>query len=167
MKNFLIGATACAALIAAAGVSAQTCTPTAGAFTGANSGSTAGPFDTCALTNQMALNCSGLNPIGAAQDAVFSVKIGPGAHSGNFVISTTTPTYDIYVGLMSTACAAGSPCPLEADSNPAGGSETLGPIDGLANGDYWMLVTSFGAQCGSISIAVPTLPVALQGFSVE
>lgn len=167
MKNFLLGATALAALIGAGGAMAQTCTAAAGSINGTSNGQTIGPIDTCAQTNQLVTNCSSLNPIGAAQDAIFAVKVGPGAHSGNFVISTTTGTFDVYAGLMSTACAAGSPCPLEADSNAAGGSETLGPIDGLANGDYWLLVTSFTAQCGSISIAVPTLPVTLQGFSVE
>ena len=167
MKNFLLGTTALAAMIAAGGAMAQTCTAAAGTINGTNNGQVLGPFDTCAQTNQLVTNCSALNPIGAAQDAIFAVKVGPGAHSGSFVISTTTGSYDMYAGLMSTACAAGSPCPLEADSNPAGGSETLGPIDGLANGDYWLLITSFGAQCGSISITVPTLPVALQGFSVE
>lgn len=167
MKKILLGAIAVTALVGAGSAFAQTCTPTSGAFTGANSNTVFGPFDTCGATNQLVTNCSGLNPIGTATDAIFSVQIGPGAHSGNFVISTTAGTFDIYAGIMSGSCGAGSPCPVEADSNGAGGSETLA-IDGLANGSYWLIVTSFTAgQCGAINIAIPTLPVSLQSFSVE
>lgn len=151
----------------AGSVSAQVCTPTAGTITGAESGTALAPYDTCTATDQLAVSCSGLNPIGSATDAIWAVQIGPGPHSGNMVISTSNASYDIYVGLMSGSCNGSSPCPLEADSAGAGGTETLGPMNGLANGTYYLLVTTFIAGCGPVTIANPTLPVALQGFSVE
>lgn len=166
MKKILLGAIAATALIGAGSAFAQTCTPTSGAFTGANS-NTSVAFDTCTATNQLGTNCSGLNPIGSATDAIFSIQIGPGAHSGDINLTTSTGTYDMYAGIMSGSCGAGSPCPVEADSNPAGGAEVL-PIGALANGTYWLIVTSFTAgQCGNINIGLPTLPVALQNFTVE
>ncbi|MEZ5462438.1 hypothetical protein [Dokdonella sp.] len=148
-------------------VSAQVCTPTAGNITGAQSGIPLPSYDTCTATDQLAVSCSGLNPIGNATDAIWSVQVGPGAHSGSMVISTSNAAYDIYVGLMSGSCNGSSPCPLEADSAGAGGTETLGPMDSLANGTYYLLVTTFGAGCGPVTITNPTLPVALQEFSVE
>jgi hypothetical protein len=95
------------------------------------------------------------------------VTVGPGAHSGSVSISTTNAAYDIYVGLMSGSCSGASPCPLEADSNGAGGTELLGPFSGLANGTYYMLVTTFGVGCGPVNIQVPIVPVQLKSFAVE
>jgi len=168
MKKTLLGATVAVSMLWAGASFAQTCTANAPvALTGANSGQALAPFDTCTATDQLAVSCSGLNPIGSATDAIWSVQIGPGAHSGSFNIATSTGTYDLYAGLMSGTCSGSSPCPLEADSAGAGGSETLGPIDSLANGTYFLLVTTFGAGCGPVTLTVPTLPVALQAFSVE
>lgn len=167
MKKILLGATVAASLLVSGISFAQSCTANAPAITGAQSGMTLPAFDTCTATDQLAVSCSGLNPIGPATDAIWAVTVGPGAHSGSFNLATSVGTYDLYVGLMSGSCSGASPCPLEADSNPAGGSETLGPVDALANGTYYMLVTTFGAGCGPVTITVPTLPVSLQSFSVE
>lgn len=169
MKKTLLGLTVAAGFLAGGAVFAQTCTATTGTplIDGADSNSTLPAFDTCAATDQLAVVCSGLNPIGNALDAIWQVNIGPGAHSGSFGISTSNASYDIYAGLMSGGCSGASPCPLEADSNGAGGSETLGTIDSLANGTYFLIVTTFGAGCGPVTISVPTAPVTLQGFSVE
>jgi hypothetical protein len=165
MKKIILGATALAALVGAGSAFAQNCTASSGALSGANSNSNVA-FDTCTATDQLAVSCSGLNPIGPAQDAIWSLQIGPGAHSGSIGISTTTATFDIYAGIMSGSCSGGSPCPVEADSGGAGGAESL-DIGALANGTYYLLVTSFGASCGPVTVALPTLPVALQTFSVE
>jgi hypothetical protein len=167
MKKILLGATVAASLAFAGASFAQTCTPSAPPITGANSGQTLAAYDTCTATDQLAVSCSGLNPIGPATDAIWSVTVGPGAHSGSFTIATSNGAYDLYAGLMSGSCSGASPCPLEADSAGPGGSETLGPIDSLANGTYFLLVTTFGAGCGPVTITVPTVPVTLQGFSVE
>ncbi|MGB0132775.1 hypothetical protein, partial [Dokdonella sp.] len=154
MKKTLLGATVAASLMFAGASFAQNCTPSAGTpvLNGATSGTPQAAFDTCSATDQLAVSCSGLNPIGNATDAVWAVTIGPGAHSGSFNITTSVGTYDIYAGLMSGTCNGSSPCPIEADSNGAGGSETLGPVDGLANGSYFLLVTTFGAGCGPVVI---------------
>lgn len=146
---------------------AQVCTPSAGNIYGNSSGLMLPPYDSCTATDQLAVSCSGLNPIGPATDAIWSVEIGPGPHSGSLIVSTTNATYDLYVGLMSGGCSGASPCPLEADSNGPGGSEILGPIDALATGSYYLLVTTFGAGCGPVSIMNPTLPAELTRFSVE
>jgi hypothetical protein len=167
MKKILLGATVFASMLSTGAGFAQSCTANAPAITGAQSGQVLAPFDTCTATDQLAVSCSGLNPIGSATDAIWSVTIGPGMNSGSFSIATSNAAYDLYVGLMSGSCSGASPCPLEADSNGAGMSETLGPIDSLADGTYFMLVTTFGAGCGPVTITVPTLPVELQGFSVE
>lgn len=167
MKKILLGAAVAASLFYAGAGFAQTCTANAPAITGVQSGQVLAAFDTCTATDQLAVSCSGLNPIGPATDAIWSVTVGPGAHSGSFNIATSNGAYDLYVGLMSGSCSGASPCPLEADSGGAGAAETLGPVDSLANGTYFMLVTTFGAGCGPVTITVPTLPVTLQGFSVE
>lgn len=169
MKKTMLGLTVAVGMLAGGAVFAQTCTATAGTplIDGPDSNTNLAAFDTCTATDQLAVVCSGLNPIGNSLDAIWQVTIGPGAHSGSFGISTSNASYDIYAGLMSGGCSGASPCPIEADSNGNGGSETLGPIDGLANGTYFLIVTTFGAGCGPVTIAVPPVPVTLQGFSVE
>jgi len=175
MKNYLVCSLAMVGCLATGSAFAQVCTASAGAI------SLAGPqslttavtnFDTCGVTNQLAVMCSAAGT-SSATDAIWSVTLGPGAIGGataaeqNFVISTTSATYDMYAALMQGACSGAAPCPVEADSNPAGGSETIS-VQGLAAGQYYLAVTSFTVgQCGPVTIAVPRLPVALQNFSVE
>ena len=146
---------------------AQNCTATSGVLTGENSGVALSPFDTCTATDQLAVSCSGLNPIGPATDAIWQVDLGPGAISRNIVLSTSVSTYDLYVGLMSGTCSGACPCPLEADSNGPGGSEFLGPLEALSGGTYFLLVTTFGGGCGPVVVSLPNLPVALNSFTVE
>lgn len=175
MKNLLICSMVVAGCVLAGSVSAQVCTASAGtiSLTGANSLTTPiTNFDTCGVTNQLGAMCSSATT-SAATDAIWSVTMGPGAIGGatpaeqNFVISTTSATYDMYVALMQGACADSAPCPVEADSSPAGGPETIS-VQGRPAGQYFLAVTSFTAgQCGPVTIAVPRLPVALQNFSVE
>ena len=175
MKNLLAFSIVVASCVAAGSVSAQTCTASAGAIAlnGANSLTTPiTNFDTCGVTNQLGAMCSSATT-SAATDAIWSVTLGPGAIGGgtapeqNFVISTSAGTYDMYAALLQGACADSAPCPVEADSNGAGGSETIS-VQGRAAGQYFLAVTSFTAgQCGPVTIAVPRLPVALQNFSVE
>ncbi|TAH46257.1 MAG: hypothetical protein EYC71_04135 [Gammaproteobacteria bacterium] len=169
MKKILSGSLALACLALAGSAFGQTCTPTAGtpALNGSNSNSTTAAFDTCTATNQLAIICSSTTPIGAATDAIWSITLGPGAISGNLTVNTTAPTYDMYVALMQGTCVDSAACPREADSGGAGGSETI-DLTGLAAGQYFLAVTSFtSGQCGSTTISLPTLPVTLQGFSVE
>lgn len=175
MKNILACSIAMAGCIAAGSVYAQTCVASAGAIplTGVHSLTTAiENFDTCTVTNQLGAMCSSATT-SAANDAIWSVTLGPGAIGGasapeqNFVISTSAATYDIYAAILQGACSDAAPCPREVDDNGPGGSETIS-IQGLAAGQYFLAVTSFTAgQCGPVTIAVPRLPVSLQNFSVE
>lgn len=176
MKNIIFGCTvAMVGCVAAGSAFAQTCTPSAGAIALSGPDSLTTPitnFDTCGVTNQLVVMCSA-SGTSSATDAIWSVNLGPGAIGGatapeqNFVISTSSGTYDMYAALMSGACSGAAPCPVEADSNPAGGSETIS-VQGLAAGQYFLAVTSFTVgQCGPVTIAVPRLPVSLQNFSVE
>lgn len=168
MKKTVLALAASAAIMMTGSVFAQTCTPSAAApvLGGAQSGQVVN-FDTCAASDQLVAVCSGANSIGTATDAIFRVNVGPGAHSGSFNIATTNAAYDLYAGLIQGACSGAGFCPLEADGAGAGGAETLGPIDALANGEYYLIVTTFAAGCGPVAITVPTLPVALQQFSVD
>ena len=175
MKNILAFVIAMAGCGIAGSAFAQTCTASAGAIALSGPNSLTTPitnFDTCGVTNQLNFMCSS-SGTSAATDAIWSVTLGPGAIGGatapeqDFVISTTSGTYDMYAALMQGSCADSSPCTVEADSNPAGGSETIS-VQGRAAGQYFLVVTSFTAgQCGPVTIAVPRLPVALQNFSVE
>ncbi|MBX3696672.1 MAG: hypothetical protein KF811_02595 [Dokdonella sp.] len=175
MKNILACAIAMAGCVAAGSALAQTCTASAGAIPLSGPNSLTTPitnFDTCGVTNQLGAMCSSATT-SAATDAIWSVTLGPGAIGGatppeqNFVISTSSGTYDMYVAIMQGSCADSAPCPREVDSAPAGGTESIS-IDGLAAGQYFLAVTSFTAgQCGPVTIAVPRLPVSLQNFSVE
>ncbi|HET9033453.1 MAG TPA: hypothetical protein VFN25_11170 [Dokdonella sp.] len=168
MKKILTCSIALASLALAGSAFGQACTPSAGtpALNGTNSNTTTGAYDTCSATNQLSFMCSS-SGTSTAIDAIWSITLGPGAISGNLTVNTTTPTYDMYIALMQGTCADTSACPREADSNPAGQSETI-DLTGLAAGQYFLAVTSFTTgQCGSVTLDLPTLPVTLQGFSVE
>lgn len=168
MKKILSCSIALAGLAMVGSAFAQTCVPSTGtpALSGSNSNTTTAPYDTCGAIDALNQMCSS-SGTSAAVDAIWSLNLGPGAISGNLTVNTTAPTYDIYIALMQGACSGASPCLREADSNPAGGSETI-DLTGLAAGQYYLAVTSFTAgQCGSVTLQLPTLPVTLQGFSVE
>lgn len=168
MKKILSCSIALAGLAMVSSAFAQTCVPSTGtpALGGSNSNTTTAPYDTCGAIDALNQMCSSSGTSGAT-DAIYSLNLGPGAISGNLTVNTTSPTYDIYIALMQGACSGASPCLREEDANPAGGSETI-PLTGLAAGQYYLAVTSFTAgQCGPVTVDLPTLPVTLQGFSVE
>lgn len=175
MKNSVICAIAVTACAFAGTAFGQVCTPSAGAIalTGANSLTTPiTNFDTCTAVDQLAAMCTS-STTSAATDAIWSFVLGPGAIGGatpaekNFVITTTSATYDMYVAIMQGTCSDSAGCPREVDDALQGGAESIS-IDGLAAGQYYLAITSFTAgQCGPVTIAVPRLPVALQNFSVE
>ncbi|MBL8299082.1 MAG: hypothetical protein JNN30_12155 [Rhodanobacteraceae bacterium] len=150
-----------AQLLLVGGAYAQTCTPSAGAL---NVGSIT--VDTCASTNQLLSLCNGLDSIGASEDTVYSLTLG-NSPTGSV---TATPTgYDLKLALLSGTCSASTTCTRDADSAGAGGAESFN-LTGLTAGSYFVFLTSFGGtpDCGSTNIVVtPTLPVALQNFSVN
>lgn len=167
MKNIAILALAAGLSLAASGVNAQTCVASAGntPITGANSGTTLN-INTCTATDQLAVACNGLSPIGNAPDAVWALTIGPGASSGNITVTPTGTGWNPYLMVLSGACSGGSTCVIDADDNGVGGSET-GAIP--AAGNYWLMITdeSGTTTCGTGTLALGTLPVNLQDFSVE
>jgi hypothetical protein len=168
MKKTLSCSIALAGLVMAGSAFGQACSPSAGtpALNGSNSNTSSGPYDTCTATNQLSFMCSS-SGTSAAIDAIWSITLGPGPISGDLVVSTSNAGYDMYIALMQGTCADTSACPREADSNGAGGSEQI-TLTGLTAGQYFLAVTSFTAgQCGPVTLQLPTLPVTLQGFSVE
>jgi hypothetical protein len=168
MKKILSCSIALAGMALAGSAFGQACTATAGtpALTGANSNTSTAAFDTCGAIDALVQMCSS-SGTSSAVDAIWSINLGPGAISGNLTVNTTAPTYDMYIALMQGTCSGASPCPREADANGAGLSETI-DLTGLAAGQYFLAVTSFtSGQCGSVTLDLPTLPVTLQGFSVE
>ena len=108
MKKQLILASIACAGIAAGAAQAQICTPNQPALTGANSGDAIN-FDCSAGSNQMNVACLNLSPIGATNELIWQLTIGPGAHAGNITV-TPTGAWDPYLFVMSGACNASSPC---------------------------------------------------------
>lgn len=152
-----------AQLLLVGGAYAQTCTPAAGALTDATATIT---VNTCTSSNQLLSACNGLDAIGASPDTIYSVQIGAGATGG---IAATPTGYDLKLALLQGTCTAGSTCIRDADAGGVGAAEQFSVV-GLPAGAYFALLTSFGGSpdCGSTSITVtPTLPVALQNFSVD
>ena len=143
MKKTLSCSIALAGLVLAGSAFGQNCSASAGtlALDGPDSNSTTPAFDTCTAIDQLAAMCSS-STTSTATDAIWSVTLGPGPINGNLVVNTTAPTYDMYVALLQGACTDAAPCPREADSNGAGGSESI-DLTGLAAGQYFLAVTSF------------------------
>lgn len=152
-----------AQMLLVGGAYAQTCTANAGAL---NDATGTISIDTCTSSNQLLSACNGLDAIGVSPDTIYSVQIGAGATGG---ISATPTGYDLKLALLQGTCTAGSTCIRDADAGGVGAAEQFSVV-GLAAGSYFALLTSFGGSpdCGSTSITVtPTLPVALQNFSVD
>lgn len=159
------------AIIAGAGLSfgaaqAQTCVPNQPALNGSNSGTVVN-FDCATGSNQLNVACFGLSPVGATNEVIWQLTIGPGAASGNIVV-TPTGAWDPYLFVMSSSCSGSSGCPIDQDNNGAGQPET-GSVGSLGAGTYWLAVTDESAvtSCGAGTVTLPTLPVALQNFTIE
>ncbi len=168
MKKILTCSIALAGLALASTAFGQACVPSTGtpALTGANSNTTTAPYDTCSAIDALVQMCSS-SGTSAATDAIFAMTLGPGAISGNLTVNTSVPTYELYIALMQGACSGASPCPREGFAAAPGGPASI-DLTGLPAGQYFLAVTSFTAgQCGSITIGLPTLPVTMQGFTVE
>lgn len=168
MRNVSLLALSASLCLAASGANAQTCVASAGnsTLTGANSGQTLN-VNTCTATDQLAVACNGLSPIGGSPDLVWQVTLGPGATSGMITVTPNGTAWDPYLILMAGACSGGSTCVIDADNAGAGGAES-GNIPAAAGG-YWLMVTDESGltSCGTAAVALGTLPVSLQSFSVE
>lgn len=153
---------AVAAVLVAGTAGAQSCVPSAGAFTGAGG---AVFIDTCNSANQLLFACNGLDPIGSSPDTIYSVQVVAGIN-GNL---TATPTgYDLKLALLQESCSAGATCIRDADASGIGGAESFS-FTGLPAGSYFLLLTSFDGMpnCGTTMITTFGLPVTLQHFSVD
>jgi hypothetical protein len=169
MRNVSLLALSASLCLAASGAYAQTCVATAGntPLTGANSGQTLMGVNTCSATDQLAVACNGLSPIGSSPDLVWQVTIGPGASSGTITVTPTGASWNPYLILMSGACSGGSTCVIDADDNGPGVAES-GNVPAAAGG-YWLMITDESGltTCGTADVTLGTLPVSLQSFSVE
>ena len=125
---------------------------------------TTDPVDTCTANNEI----PGFGGLGGGQhnDVVYSFV----AQDANATISATSD-FESAVYLLDTCDAAnGNVLPMQAITNPPGGSFNVGT---LTNGQtYYIVVTGSPVQnnpvCGTISVTVQnTLPVELQSFSVD
>lgn len=152
-----------AQMLLVGGAYAQTCTPAAGQLTESQLNVS---VNTCSSTNQLLSACNGLDAIGASPDTIYSVQLGATATGG---IAAAPTGYDLKLALLQGTCSAGSTCIRDADAGGAGAAETFNVV-GLAAGTYYVLLTSFGGSpdCGQTNITItPTLPVALQNFSID
>lgn len=171
MKNFTAFSLSVFALACLSNVAlAQTCaSPTALASTQNVNGNTCGGDST--ITNF----CGGVTPTGASN--VYSYVAG-GSVSGSITVTPTSP-FNVAIGVVS----GGANCNAALSSNCNGVSDSAG--DGAANGTetfalsntatagttYYLIITSLSGtgadQCGAYNLAMGTLPVKLQKFSVK
>jgi len=151
----------------ASSATAQTCTTPTALTSGLNNGlagnSCAPPGGTG--DNSVANACDGSQITGAA--AVFSWTVNGGSPTGNITVTPNGWDTAIFIGHgADCATANGGFCDSKADT--AGNvAETLA-VPTAAN-TYFLLISSFsaGVACGPYTISTGTLPVKLQGFSVD
>ena len=173
MKNLL--AAGVIALFATPAAFAQTCAAPGGPANGGNapyntSGTTCGGDTTSFGTSY----CTGGIVTPGAPAAVVAVDLGTTNHF-TVNMTTTTATYNPAIFLVGpNGCGSTTACPDQNDANGAGQGETL-PSQGTeipqqAAGRYYVVITSTtsAADCGTYALTVnPTLPVALQNFSID
>jgi hypothetical protein len=158
--------------IASLTVRAQTCSATAGnsVLTGANSAGSL-VVDTCVASDQLAVACSGLSPIGNSPDMVWQMTLGPGASNGVIVFTPSGTAWNPYLILMAGACSGGSTCLIDADNAGSGtgvGAAESGQIP-ANSGTYWLMITDESGltTCGTGNLMFGNLPISLQSFSIE
>lgn len=115
--------------------------------------------------NELATVCGLSSP---AADVIYQISIGA-SHSATSIVATPSFAFDIAIGLTSGSCSAFSGCAAYVDAAGGGSSETLS-LSGIAAGTYYLVLTGTTgvAACGPYTLAANgTLPVQLQGFSIE
>ena len=116
--------------------------------------------------------CGGITLTGPVN--VYTWTNSGGAMSGSLTVTPSNGTYDagLALGDGASCTAALGTCDGTADANGAGGAESL-PLGSLAlNKTYFLFVSSFASggattTAGPYNLAVGTLPVKLQKFSVK
>ena len=152
-------------------VSAQTCTTSAGAFTGNDTN------NLCNFTNQLAQDCAATSFAGSTPQAIYSVTLSA---SSNAVIQLAAGSaFTPYIALWAQGggCSGSTSC--GSYENIGGGTGTtisLPSTSGLAAGTYDLLVGDVVASsitCPNananytLSVTSGSLPVKLQEFSVN
>jgi hypothetical protein len=125
----------------------------------------------CGVTDQIVQTCANTTFLAQAPDYIYSVQLGP---SSNVVFTVNGTGFYPYIALMSgAACNTGDNCPsnFENTGNP-GQNISLPSTTGLPAGQYWLVITDItqNVTCPGATFTLSstgTLPVKLQGFSVE
>lgn len=150
-------------------VFAQACTANGSTvFSGAN---TATPNtvagNSCGHNASQSTLCGGAEALNGAGVDIYQVTLGA---SNNFTFSATTAAFTPWIALIGGACASITACPVD-QTIAAAGTVNSGAIPAQAAGTYFIAVGDVSADapgCGAYSLTVnPTLPVQLQGFSVN
>jgi hypothetical protein len=153
--------------------SAQTCTETAGAFTGNSSG------NLCNFTHQLAQDCAATTfSSSAIQQAIYTVQLSA---SSNAVIQLAAGSaFTPYIALWAqgSGCSGTTGCgSYENIGGSAGSTISLPSTSGLAAGTYDLIVSDVLASSAitcpnananyTLSVTSGSLPVKLQEFSVN
>ena len=142
---------------------AQTCAMPLALNTPSSSPTDSG--NTCNGVNELATVCGLSSP---AADVIYQISIGA-SPSATSIVATPSFAFDIAIGLTSSSCSAFSGCTAYVDAAGSGSSEALS-LSGIAAGTYYLVLTGTTglATCGPYTLAANgTLPVQLQGFSIE
>jgi hypothetical protein len=122
--------------------------------------------DTCAGSNQLGTLCGAFSS--PENDIIYRFNIDNTRTASMFSLTTTTATWNPAMLYLSGSCGGGVSCADVADSNTAGGSETM--FVPTANGAYYLVITSSPGSggCGAFTLdTAGRLPVALQNFSID
>lgn len=129
------------------------------------SSNTAVNGNTCVAPTGTGVNSlPGYGSVPSPQTEIVYSFVAQGANGS--VTVTDTGAFGATVVLMPSPCASGT------DILAAGAAGTPMPLTGLTNGQtYYLIVTGDPGgpanACGAFTMTPPTLPVSLQGFSVE
>jgi len=156
--------TALAFALAAPAAFAQTCAAPGGPI------NAAGPLAaTCTAVDEFNSICGGsVTAVGTS--AVYQVNVGT---PNNFTIAVTptVATYDHAIFLIGPgSCLQTTPCVADADDAGPGATETISSGVNIPVGTYYLVIDSTASAAGCVPsniVVTGTVPVSLQGFSVE
>ena len=167
MKSLLCIAGMSALALVSGSAFAQTC-GTPGSFSAGSNPTASGT--TCGLADSITDICVNSVPT-TGPEAVYTFTT-PASGTLATQISLNYTTGDLVGFLLSGSCTGGATCATDTGDSAGVGPGTETANVALAfNTQYWFVVTSAAAapnNCGAFTLtANGTLPVQLQGFSVE
>jgi hypothetical protein len=124
----------------------------------------------CSVTDQIADACNATTTFGTGPDYIFSVQLGA---SSNVVFTVNGTGFYPYIALMSGAtCNSLDYCGSYENTGNPGQNISLPSTTGLPAGQYWLVISDItqNITCPGAVFTLSstgTLPVKLQGFSVE